>query len=224
MDPDYQIFPPPLPPSRSRSQLSRSGHHSLQPANIIGPSHVLPSYPSSALHHYYPSTTSPIPNPAHILTPSHTFPLHSHMDQLLSHQLLPSASQFHVPSLRQTPSSPSQIQPNDQNIMNSNDFPTHAASLSPLAFSHPLTPHVLYNNTHLPASPVIMAPQPIPLPANPILPPVLRSPTHIPTPTPFLIISRLLFLTLNQFYLQLKTFPYFLENMTGDPGMLRSVP
>jgi hypothetical protein len=178
MDPDNQISPPPMP--ISHSPLSRSGRRSLPPVINPGPSHALPSYPSSALGRYYPSSSSPIPNSAHILTRNRTSPLHSSFP-------LPSASQSHLPSLRRTPSVSPQFQYNNQHVPNNNDHLLSPVPLSPLALTPPYTPspHVLYNNNfQLPnrnvVPSVIFAPQPVPFPANPIPLSPLRSPILTP--------------------------------------------
>lgn len=222
MDPDNGTSSPPLPPSCY--QVSRPGCHSLPPASIPGPSHVLPLYPSSALHHYYPSTASPVLNSTHILTSPNTSPLHSR------HVPLPSASQTHIPLLWQTPSTPfPQLQMNNQ-ILNDNDLIAHANSLSPLAFARPFTPHVLCNNNtqslfYNTNPPVIVAPQPVPLPANPTLSPVLRSPLRSLALTPvsshsssFPLHSKLTLPLTKDIFL------YYPVNIIRDHGMLWSAP
>ena len=102
MDSDND-FPPTT--STFRPQGPHSGHRSLPPANVIGPQHVLPSYPSSTLQYYYPSPYHAA-NYTHIsssIPPSHPYPITSND---FVHAPLPSASQSHIPSLRHTPSVP----------------------------------------------------------------------------------------------------------------------
>ena len=62
-----------LPPliSTSRPQGHHSGRRSLPPANVLGSQHVFPSYPSSTLHYYYPSSNNTA-HYAHISTPLST--------------------------------------------------------------------------------------------------------------------------------------------------------
>ena len=141
MDLDSQV-PPSLP--LPCIQPSCADHLSFPLAIVSGPSHVLPSYPSSALNHYYPSTFSPVLNFAHILTLVGTLSLYSHRNEFHSCLPLPSASQSHPSLLRQTPSTISL--PHNQRIMNDNDFSDQSIPLSPLAFAKPIFAHVLHNN------------------------------------------------------------------------------
>ena len=80
---------------------------SLPAANAIGPQHALPTYPSSTLQYYYPSPYQAT-NYMHITSfPDHSSS-HAPVANNFSAQMpLPSASQSHIPSLRQTPSFPS---------------------------------------------------------------------------------------------------------------------
>ena len=147
----------------------RGGRQSLPPISATGPQHVMSSYPSSTLQYYYPSSNHAA-NLAHISTSQAHVPVLENF----THAPLPSASQSHIPSVRRTPTvSPTHnIQtshiPNppffDQRIHINSPISERIQSLSPIAF-HQAQP-----------LPAFAAPQPIPLPANPILPP------HAPLP------------------------------------------
>ena len=88
------------------NQAPHSGCCSLLPTNAIGPQHVLPLYPSSTLHYYYPSPHH-APNYAHISSPLQTFRPLLPVLNTYGQMPLPSVSQLHIPSLRHMPSIPS---------------------------------------------------------------------------------------------------------------------
>ena len=81
-----------------------SGRHSLPSDNVVvsGPHDFLPSYHSSTLQYYYPSSHH-VANFTHI--PSSFQPSHTHVPPVTGfvHVPLPSAFQSHLPSLRRTP-------------------------------------------------------------------------------------------------------------------------
>lgn len=173
-----------LPSSVSTTlpQGSRSGRRSLPPtgANVLGPQHVLPSYPSSTLQFYYPPSFDAA-NYAHI-PPS--FPtLHSHppVSGDFAH-VLPSASQSYIPSLRQTPSIPSAENINTSHAPvppfsdQRNNLDSHNSqriqSISPIAFYDP-QPIPTFAAPQPQPIPTFTAPQPVPL-MNPVFHP------HIP--------------------------------------------
>ena len=163
----------------SHSQGPHSGRRSLPPANL-GSQHVLPSYPSSTLRHYFPSPYYPV-NYAHILPSSQHFS--SHPSDTFAQGPLPSASQAHIPSLRESPlTNPldnihipiAPHSPFERNHV-SPLISQRIQSLSPIAFYQPRLPsnfpspqpdHV-FNAPH--TVPVFPVPQPDPIP--PIRPP-----------------------------------------------------
>ena len=167
------------PISTIRPQGPPLGRRSLPPANVFGPQHVLPTYPSSTLHCYYPSS-HPAANYAHIsapMTSSHSHPLSGDLHQFP----LPSASQSHIPSLRRTPSvSPLQntrtqnFSPSPAFDQRNNDSPRNFQrihTVSPIAFAQPQP------------LPFFAAPQPFPLPPQPVpLPLHTNPPTYVPLP------------------------------------------
>ena len=168
-----------LPPSTSttRAQRLHSGRQSLPPANVLGPQHALPSYPSSTLQYYYPSPNY-VANYAHISPSIQTF--HHHPPAMTNTSTapfaqMPSVSQSHLPSLRHTPSVPSldnvpshvpePLLPDQRNNVNSRNS-QRIQTVSPLSFHQPQP------------LPTFTAPQHIPSPIIPIIPP------HIPLPRP----------------------------------------
>jgi hypothetical protein len=182
--------PPFVPPSISLSESHvHSGRHSLPPTNALGPHHVLPPYPSSSLCYYYPSVSpSHFPqNAAHISAFSQLelFITQPYDTNNFGHPTVSSVSQFHIPSLRHIPSSHHSVA-HHINDIDSQKIPNsplshqrnninfqHTVSLSPAAFVQHISP--------------IIAPQ-LPLLANPIPPPLLRSPSvrssiSLPPPT-----------------------------------------
>ena len=174
-----------FPPSSSavRPQAPRSGRHSLPPANVLGPRDFLPSYPSSTLQPYYPSSQH-VANYMHI--PSYFQPLDNHVSFVAdSGQMpLPSISQSHLPSLRHTPSVPPLDNIHTVHDPNSPLFDNRTYNISRLSQRiHSLSPPVF---AHRQSVPIIAAPQPIPLPPNPILPPRVPLPPaplpHVPLP------------------------------------------
>lgn len=102
-----------------------SGHRSLPPLSAIDPHHALPTYPSSTLQFYYPSSPSQQVALYSHLPPHFSHPFSSNLTHGGASGLLPSVSRSHVPSLHHTPSS-SPI----QNFDKINDF------------SAPHTPHL----------------------------------------------------------------------------------
>ena len=166
-----------------------SGRRSLPPLSAVDPHHALPSYPSSTLHYYYPSSHqvalySHLPPAPHISHPFFSNPPHGGASGIL-----PSVSQSHVPSIRRTPSSPS-----GKNLDNLNDIPAspspHLAAhfhnpsrnsprlddrsqnistvpphLASVAHSHTLSSNspLIDLSQHQPA-PFLAAPQPVPAP------------------------------------------------------------
>src|ERR1700679_4112847 len=157
----------PFPIPASHAHATHSGRRSLPPANVLGPGHVLPTYPSSTLQHYYPSDSQPhfAQNRAHISTFSQPFTNQPYDTNNFRHPIIPLVSQFRVPSLRQT-STPSVHYSNNANIHhNSSPSPflhqiknvtlQHNTSSSPAIFTHHTSP--------------IAAPQPI-HPPNILLP------------------------------------------------------
>jgi hypothetical protein len=165
--------------STIRAQTAHSGRRSLPPANVVAPQHDLPSYPSSTLHHYYPSPLHAA-NSAHIST--FPQPLPSHPPVGGDFGLLPSVSELHVPSLRRTPSVPTSVNTNIHPALNS-PFPDQRfndsrnsqriQSLSPIAF-------------HQQSAPFFAAPQPTHLPPVHMFSPQL--PQHNTQPNPHSII------------------------------------
>ena len=96
MDPDCED--PPLPPTPHVTIHVQLSHHdtgcrSLPPAFANSPPHVLPSYPSSTLHNYYPPSQN-VSNYAHI---SSFPPVHPHPYVMGNPSNIPllSASQSH---------------------------------------------------------------------------------------------------------------------------------
>jgi hypothetical protein len=153
------------------SHIHHRDRHFLSPTNALGPHNVVPSYPSSTLHCYYPLPHHAA-NYAHI-SPSQTYHSHSHTEGRLP---LPSASQSHIPSLRHTPSIPSSenirikhvpvsSSPGQQDNTNSHN--------SQCIHSH--SPVTFYQPQPIPA---FTASQHIPLPYNSVFP------THASLPQP----------------------------------------
>ena len=134
------------PISTIHPQGSPLGRRSLPPANIYGPQHVLPTYPSSTLHCYYPSS-HPAANYAHISAPMSSSHSHPPFSGDSSQFPLSSASQSHIPSLRCTPSvSPfrsthtQHFPPSPTFDWRNNDSPRnfqHIHTISPIAFAQP---------------------------------------------------------------------------------------
>lgn len=82
-----------------------SGRRSLPPLGAVDPHHPLPSYPSSTLQQYYPSSNQLALYthlPPHFPNPYFSQPAHDGVSGIL-----PSISRSRVPSLRRTPSVPS---------------------------------------------------------------------------------------------------------------------
>ena len=175
MDSDNDL-PPPI--STSRPQGHHSGRRSLPPANVLGSQHVFPSYPSSTLHYYYPSSNNTA-HYAHISTPLSTSYPHPPLSGDFVQLPLPSASQSHIPSLRCTPSAASFENICTQHLPVSPAFdlrnnvrphnPQRIQTISPIAFAQPQP------------LPFYAAPQPFPLPPNPApLPPNPIPATYVP--------------------------------------------
>ena len=170
MDSDHET-PPPI--SMTRTQ-DHPGHHSLPPANAPGPHHVYPSYPSSTLQYYYPSPFHAA-NYAHTSTSQQNLQVHSHSPVLQNTQnLLPSALQLHVPSLRHTPSASSvdnihisNVPPSplsdQQHDLNSCNF-QRIHTTSPLAFHQPQPLHAfaLLQDTFMQPNPILLSHAPLP--------------------------------------------------------------
>ena len=161
-----------LPPSvfTTRAHAHNSGHRSVPPANALGHQHVFPSYPSSTLHHYYPSSYDTA-NYAHISTSqpfTHNIPQSVVPD--FHHMPLPSASQSHIPSLRHSPPFPSleNIRSHHAPDPNFSDHRNNANSRNSQRI-HSASP--ITSRSHH-SVPFIAAPQPIPLPPNPVLSPL----------------------------------------------------
>ena len=170
MDSDNDPVPPSL--STVRPQGPHPGRRSLLPANVFGPQHVLPSYPSSTLQYYYPFPHHAA-NYVHISAPMPTSHSHPPLSGDFVPLPLPSASQSHIPSLRRTPSvSPIQnihTQPfapspvfDQQNSNHPADF-QRIQTFSPVTVAQP-QPLPFYAAPQ----PVPLPPDPIPLPPNPI--------------------------------------------------------
>src|ERR1700678_620404 len=102
--------------SMAHPQPLPSNQHYRPPTNVHGPHESLPSYPSSTLQYYCPSSYHAT-NAAHIPSFHHNFPVQSHDLNDIGQMLLPSASQSHVPSLRRTPSVPFADNINDDTII-----------------------------------------------------------------------------------------------------------
>lgn len=162
----------PVPPPFSDGQAYYyAGRRSLPPTSVPGIHHIVPTYPSSTLHTYYPSS------------PSHVAPDNAHISSLPPpFGVLPSVSNERIPSLRQTPSvhhslsqhlhisprinSPYQYQ---QNNVQSRNSPTRhtpdPASFHPTTHSH--FQNIAFQTAAAPqthtAFPII-APQPVSLP------------------------------------------------------------
>ena len=145
--------PVPLSTSPIRSPISMIhpqgpplGRRSLPPANVFGPQHVLPTYPSSTLHCYYPSS-HPATNYAHISAPMPSSHSHPPLSGDFPQFPLPSASQLHIPSLRHTPSVFPLQNTRTQNFppspafdQRNNDSPRNFQrihTVSPIAFAQP---------------------------------------------------------------------------------------
>jgi hypothetical protein len=219
-----------------------SGRRSL-PANVLGPHESLPSYPSSTIHYYYPSPQN-IANYAHTSTFPPSFPSHSHDLGHFGQMPLPSASQSHIPSLRRTPSVThsehidNQRVPNspflDQRLHNHSRNSQRIHSLSPIAFTQPqFVPSTLDRQS----VPTFAAPQPVPLPARPILSPphpifpsLSQNQTnhtpHVLPDTLCMLLYIILFLLLQLciplpilLYLLLKISLFLLANKTGGLGI-----
>src|SRR5271168_4701680 len=173
MNPDSDTaLPSPYVP---RDQAAHSGRRSLPPA-FVGPHHAFPSYPSSTLQYYFPPPHH-VASYAHILSSPHADSLRHPDVGNFPHIPLPSASQSHLPSLRCSPSFHSTDNVHIQNVPGSpffdhpNNFRPRSSqriqSLSPIAFAQPqgiqfAQPQPL---------PFIAAPQPMPLPHDPVIPP-----------------------------------------------------
>ena len=174
MNPDHEIPPP---TSTARTQ-GHPGRHSLPPTNAFGPHQAYASYPSSTLQYYYPSPLHAA-NYAHISTSHQNFQPYSSVP-IDNQILLPSASQSHIPSLRRTPSTSPLDNvnipqaPNPSFFVQRNDALSRNSqriqSTSPIAFYHSQP------------SPALVAPQPIPLPPNPLLLPTFTEPQQAPLP------------------------------------------
>jgi hypothetical protein len=76
----------------------------LPASNALGPQHALPTYPSSTLQYYYPSSYHATNYTMHIVPIPTPFPSHTSVPNNFTQMPLPSASQSHIPSLRHTPS------------------------------------------------------------------------------------------------------------------------
>ena len=226
-----------------------SNRRSLPPLSAVDPHHALPSYPSSTLHYYYPSSHqvalySHLPPAPHISHPFFSNPPHGGASGIL-----PSVSQSHVPSIRRTPSSPS-----GQNLDNLNDIPAstspHLAAhfhnpsrnsprlddrsqnistvpphLASVAHSHTLSSHspLIDFSQHQPA-PYLAAPQPVPAPFLLHLNPFPLILSHKIFVLCLLLLHPLLLiylLLLILLYLLRRMFPFLQANMTGDHGTLQ---
>ena len=129
--------------STFRAQGRHSGRRSLPPVNF-SPHHAFPSYPSSTLHHYFPSPHYAV-NYTHILPPTlQNFSSHpSNLGGTFGHGPLPSASQAHIPSLRQTPhyDNTHVLNAPSSPLVQQNNAPSHTSqcihSISPIAFYQP---------------------------------------------------------------------------------------
>jgi hypothetical protein len=183
-----------IPPSISPVQTFHrdSGRRSLPPFSTTDPRHALPTYPSSTLQYYYPSSRY-IANYAH--TPNFFQPISSHPHGGAS-GLLPSVSQSHVPSLRRTPSvHESETVPApvfltspllDQCFNNNSHFSVSARS-APISPTSPLLDQRFNNDLHpahryQPTSPATFAQQP-PAPVFAAPQPVHAS--HVPFLLPY---------------------------------------
>src|ERR1700678_3341839 len=174
--------------SMAHPQPLPSNQHYRPPTNVHGPHESLPSYPSSTLQYYCPSSYHST-NAAHIPSFHHHFPVQSHDLNDIGHMPLPSASQSHVPSLRRTPSVPFADNINDHHVPVSpfvdqhlnnhsrNSSNQRIYSLSPMIFTQPHIDPAAFPYNHPP--PTFAAPQPHPLPPQPIFSPQPLLP-HIP--------------------------------------------
>ena len=180
MDPPREDLPlPPTPRATSRVQISHhdTGRRSLPPAVASGSQHVFHTYPSSTLHTYY-NPAQNVANYAHISSsfqPVHSFsPSLGNPTYISNTMPLPSASQSHIPSLRRTPSvSPEILRTNHVPTLpfhdSRNDIPPYNSQHIHSRISQRM-PSRTSQRANFP-SPNLAAPQPIPLPANPVLPP-----------------------------------------------------
>src|ERR1700678_4055587 len=151
--------------STARAQTTHSGRCSLPPDIIHGSQQVLPSYPSSMLHYYSPSPHN-VANFAH----TSTFPqqVSPHPPTGGNHGLLPSVSESRIPLLRHTPSTSPlaniDTRYNPASSLHDQDFRNNSRTSRRI---YSVSPVVAY--AHHPSSPIVVAPQPIPLPVH--LPP-----------------------------------------------------
>ena len=226
MELDHDVYPS---ISTIPAHAAHSGHHSLPPANALGPQQDLPSYPSSTLQCYYPSAHQ-VTNYAHISTFSQPFSFHP-IDTCMHNfgqMPLPSASQSHIPSFRHTPSIPYPDNIDNQHVSNSPFLDQNFVMILTILLAY--IPFLLW---HLPnislylllsinfiLHPFFAAPCPIPLP------PHIVSPPRVPLPHPQIIPNHMTphVPYVNSSLPSTKDIPLFLANMTGDPGTWQYVP
>ena len=187
-------FPPSV--STVRPQPPSSGRCSLPPTSVPGPQHVLPSYPSSTLQFYYP-TSSHVANYAHISSSSQNPHPNYPVTNDFGHLPLPSVSQSHIPSLRHTPSDPTSSNANIHHSLKSpsNDPQINAQSrlqsrnsqriqsLSPIAFYQPQPVPAFAQPTF--TAPTLATHQPFPPSAYPAFHPHAPLPYSHPIPNNF---------------------------------------
>ena len=157
----------------AHGRTSQSGRRSLPAVNAYDPNHALPSYPSSTLQYYLPSQN--VANYVHIPPSLHTDHIQHPEAGTFSHMPLPSASQSHIPSLRQSPPFQSHDNIHIQHVPDTQSLDPHAnlQSLTPQRI-HSTSPIAFVQPQNIP----FFAPQPIPLPPNPN--PHTHVPTHLP--------------------------------------------
>src|SRR6202522_627807 len=161
-----------VPPSTSfdRDRAPHLDRRSLPPADAHGTQHVLPTYPSSTMHYYYPSSHH-VGNYVHIS--AFPQPFSSNPPVGGDFGPLPSVSQSHPPSIRRTPSVPVS---GNIDVLYASTSPYYDQRHNDLSRNiqriHSISPNAFHQPQHVP----VFAPQPIRLlPAAPF-------PRHLPTP------------------------------------------
>ena len=204
----------PLPSTSVNVNVPHPGRRSAPPGNALAPPVTqLPTYPSSTLNNYYSHPASFI---SHDQNNAHIYASPILYDPVT---LPPSASQYRVPSLRQTPSSPLPPLPSTRSSHNQVDNRSRSVPYSPLIFQPPapvLPTNIPQSPRHSIFSPPII---PSPLPNTAYLSPVAshhslspiishhsaRLPTpnlapHLAQPAPFLSFTQNAFPLINEHF------------------------